>query len=36
MENIADWFIGLLYITFIAGVIGYAYYEIRNRTKGKY
>jgi hypothetical protein len=36
MDNIADWFMGLLYIAFIAGVIGYAYYEIRNKTKGKY
>lgn len=35
MDNIADWLMGLLYIVFIAGVIGYAYYEIRNRTKGK-
>jgi hypothetical protein len=36
MGNIADWFMGLLYIAFIAGVIGYAYYEIRNRRKRKY
>lgn len=35
MDNIADWLMGLLYITFIAGVIGYAYYEIRNRVKRK-
>ena len=33
MSNIADWLIGLLYITFITGVIGYAYYEIKNRSK---
>lgn len=36
MVNIADWFMGLLYIVFIAGVIGYAYYEIKNRKNGKY
>jgi hypothetical protein len=36
MENMADWLIGGLYIVFVAGVIGYAYYEIKNRTKGKY
>ena len=33
MSNIADWLIGLLYIAFIIGVIGYAYYEIKNRSK---
>lgn len=33
MSNIADWLIGLLYIAFITGVIGYAYYEIKNRSK---
>ena len=33
MGNIADWFIGALYIVFIAGVIKYAYYEIKNRKR---
>jgi len=36
MNDIADWFIGLLYIVFIAGVAGYAYYEVKNRIKRKY
>lgn len=29
--NIADWFVGGLYIVFLAGVILYAYYEVRMR-----
>lgn len=36
MSSMADWFIGLLYIVFIIGVIGYAYYEIRKRMKKKF
>jgi hypothetical protein len=33
MKNIADWFIGGLYITFILGVILYSYYAIRIKLK---
>jgi len=33
MNDIADWFIAVLYIVFVAGVIKYAYYEIKNRKK---
>lgn len=33
IKSIADWFIGGLYITFILGVILYAYYEIRIKLK---
>jgi hypothetical protein len=32
-QNIADWFIGGLYLAFILGVIMYTYFEIRNRLK---
>ncbi len=31
--NIADWFIGGLYLVFIIGVIQFAYYEMKNRRK---
>ena len=33
MNGIADWLIAGLYIVFIAGVIRYAYYEVKNRMK---
>lgn len=36
MNSVADWFIAALYIVFVAGVIQYAYYEIKSRTKRKY
>jgi len=35
MDNIADWMLALLYIAFVTGVIGYSYYEIKNRKKRK-
>lgn len=32
-HDIADWFIGGLYLAFILGVIMYTYFEVRNRFK---
>ena len=29
--NIADWFIGVMYIVFITGVILFAYFQIKTR-----
>lgn len=33
MSNVADWFIGGLYLCFIFGVIMYTYYEIRIKIR---
>jgi len=33
LKNMADWFIGGLYIVFIIGIILYAYYEIRIKLR---
>lgn len=33
LKNIADWFIGGLYISFIIGIIMFSYYEIRIKLK---
>lgn len=33
IKNVADWFIGGLFIAFLFGVILFAYYEIRSKTK---
>lgn len=33
VSNVADWFIGGLYLGFIFGVIMYTYYEIRIKIK---